>query len=100
MEKKDKKFSICLIIIMLVLVAVVLVLFFLRQVPDEPPKHELRKFYCLPEDREADVCAADYAPVCGFSSENCVEEDCRRTYGNSCHACSNENVSYYVQGEC
>ena len=95
MEKKDKKFSMYLIIIMLVLAAVVLALHFLRQVPDGPPK-----FYCVPKDREAEVCTADYVPVCGFGSENCVEEGCRRTYSNSCYACGNKNVLYYVQGEC
>ena len=103
MEKKDKRFSIGLIIILLILAAVVFVLSFSRQ--SEPlenlPEIIKEKIYCPPESREADVCIQIFEPVCGFfNSKTCTEKPCTKTYSNSCSACSDEKVLYYTEGEC
>jgi hypothetical protein len=47
---------------------------------------------CNPEDRNAEACITVYAPVCGMPIN--------QTFSNSCFACSNEQVIYYVEGEC
>ena len=49
------------------------------------------RIYCEPEQREADVCITLYDPVCG---------DDGKTYSNSCGACKDEKVNYWVEGEC
>jgi len=48
--------------------------------------------YCTASSRNAEVCIEIYEPVCGFPFE--------RTYSNSCFACMDEIVEYYVFGEC
>lgn len=52
--------------------------------------------FCEPEDREAEVCTMEYAPVCGYDAE----ENELGTFGNSCVACMDIEVEYYIQGEC
>jgi len=51
--------------------------------------------YCEPEDREKDVCMQLYEPVCGFKYDKSKE-----TFSNSCFACSNTQVNFYIPGEC
>lgn len=60
------------------------------------------KTFCTDESRGADICIELYAPVCGwFSPEiNCIKYPCAQTFSNSCFACSNGNVEYYIPGEC
>jgi len=52
------------------------------------------QIYCFPEQRNSNFCFEIYHPVCGF------EGDIRKTYENSCFACSNPEVEYYKEGEC
>lgn len=60
------------------------------------------KHYCPDSSRGAEICTFDYTPVCGWFNEDiqCVKFPCAQTYGNSCGACSNEDVEYYTEGEC
>lgn len=56
----------------------------------------LEETYCLEEDRFGDFCIEVYEPVCGFNSEGEVI----KTYSNSCFSCLDENVEYWISGEC
>ncbi len=60
------------------------------------------KIYCMPEQRNADVCIEIYEPVCGYFSEEsgCEDSSCRKEYSNSCFACNDERVIYYEKGMC
>lgn len=53
---------------------------------------EWEKQYCSEEMREAEVCIEIYNPVCGFPLEE--------TFSNSCFACLNNQIDYYISGEC
>ncbi|MFC2142838.1 hypothetical protein ACFLQN_00385 [Candidatus Aenigmatarchaeota archaeon] len=52
------------------------------------------RIYCQEDQRGVGACTMDYTPVCGFS------DDGSETYSNGCVACTNENVNYYIPGEC
>lgn len=57
--------------------------------------------YCGVEDRNADECLPDSNPVCGWFNENECEGDlCVRLFANSCEACLNPDVEYWVYGDC
>lgn len=49
-----------------------------------------------------EICTMEYAPVCGIFDEtiNCVKAPCGITFSNGCIACSNENIKYWISGEC
>lgn len=47
---------------------------------------------CKSEDRNVDACIEIYQPVCGMPI--------KQTFSNSCFACSDESVIYYIEGEC
>ncbi|UCD20804.1 MAG: hypothetical protein JSW08_03460 [archaeon] len=53
------------------------------------------KFYCSPESRDAEVCYALYAPVCGYNGTRKIDN-----YSNDCNACGDEMVEYYKPGKC
>lgn len=55
-----------------------------------------KKNYCTEEQREAEVCTMEYAPVCGYD----LNEQMIETFSNSCMACANASVEYWVHGEC
>ena len=50
--------------------------------------------YCQENQRDANVCIQVYDPVCGFKQEG------KETFSNGCVACSNNQVNFYVPGEC
>jgi hypothetical protein len=58
--------------------------------------------YCRPEQKNQTFCTMEYRPVCGWFNQTikCFAYPCAQTYGNSCQACSAENVDYYTDGEC
>ncbi len=47
---------------------------------------------CTDESRNVDACIEIYQPVCG--------RPMNQTFSNSCFACMDENVAYYIGGEC
>lgn len=58
---------------------------------------------CLPEQRKADMCTADFAPVCAKVNIQCIKAPCnpiQETFSNACNACKNSLVESYVAGEC
>ncbi|MCR4333711.1 MAG: hypothetical protein NUV60_01660 [Patescibacteria group bacterium] len=59
--------------------------------------------YCTPEQRNADVCTADYTPVCATVQIQCITTPCdpiQETFSNSCNACKNPLVNSYLVGAC
>jgi len=54
---------------------------------------------CTNEEKSAQACTMEYAPVCGKSILN-TGEIIYETYGNKCAACSAMKVISYRQGEC
>lgn len=58
---------------------------------------------CKPEQRNAEVCAAMYEPVCAKVNIQCIRAPCNpveETFSNSCEACMNPLVESYTMGEC
>ena len=47
------------------------------------------------EEPRPQVCTMDYRPVCGNLADGSV-----KTYSNGCGACSDANVTSWVEGEC
>ena len=64
----------------------------------EPGKH-----YCSPEQREGEVCAEIYQPVCAWfdpAKVQCIKYPCAVTESNSCFACKKSDVLYWTDGTC
>lgn len=62
-----------------------------------------RETDCEPEQRNAEICAMDYNPVCGWNDPEkiqCIRYPCAQTYSNSCEACKNPDVKTWTRGEC
>ncbi|MEM4268352.1 MAG: DUF333 domain-containing protein [Candidatus Woesearchaeota archaeon] len=72
--------------------------------PDNGPSNSPseKRTYCLPEQRNAEICTMEYRPVCGWFKEEvrCIKYPCAITASNPCEACKNENVEYWTEGEC
>ncbi len=51
-----------------------------------------QKVYCTEEQRKAEACIEIYQPVCGYPLNE--------TFSNSCFACVDEQIEYYIQGGC
>ena len=73
--------------------------------PKEVPSED-GKIICKSQQRNADACIEIYQPVCGAidTGIRCITQPCDnlefKTYSNPCFACSDEDVAYYVEGEC
>ncbi len=52
---------------------------------------ELIENFCSNEDVTG-ICMTLYEPVCGYPIE--------KTFSNSCFACNNQEVIYWIKGEC
>ena len=52
---------------------------------------EVIENFCLNKDTE-DLCMTLYDPVCGYPLE--------KTFSNSCFACQNKEIVYWMPGEC
>jgi putative hemolysin len=67
-----------------------------------PDMHSKEKIYCTPESKQAQMCTMEYMPVCGYfyNTIQCIKAPCAITASNKCMACANENVEFYVEGEC
>jgi hypothetical protein len=57
---------------------------------------------CTDEQKNAEVCTLEYAPVCGWFNQTiqCFKYPCAKDYGNKCQACSDAKVAYWTNGEC
>ena len=58
---------------------------------------------CPETRREADYCINLNQPVCAFVNVECITTPCEpvpETFPNSCFACSNSRVDFYLKGEC
>ncbi|MEK6928599.1 MAG: hypothetical protein AABW65_01430 [Nanoarchaeota archaeon] len=53
------------------------------------------KNFCSGKSRDGDFCIQIYEPVCGWYSLGTS-----KTFGNSCFACLDKSVSYWIEGEC
>ncbi|MFH1769977.1 MAG: hypothetical protein ABH828_00285 [archaeon] len=73
----------------------------------------IEEHICTDEEKAAEICTMEYAPVCGYKEVECFTEPCPpeeqcitapcppvgETYGNDCMACA-DDVDYWVSGEC
>lgn len=59
------------------------------------------KYMCKTSDRGNDkMCTEEWMPVCGYTSEFCYDDKCKKEYGNNCNACRNNNVLFAITGNC
>ncbi|EAR83788.1 kazal-type proteinase inhibitor 1 (macronuclear) [Tetrahymena thermophila SB210] len=66
---------------------------------EEYPKQAI---FCHPDDSQNDTCTKEYRPVCGVFDNKTftLNQSLSQTYSNSCLACIDENVSYYIPQSC
>lgn len=58
---------------------------------------------CTPDQRNAQVCAQIYSPVCAKVNIQCIKAPCNpifETFSNACEACKNSLVENYTLGAC
>lgn len=97
MNSKGVKIAVILFAIFLFLVAAFFIVFSSLKNdkivnPSNSSQQNLTKVYCDSESRNAQVCSQVYAPVCGYPI--------LKTFSNSCFACMDASVNYYINGEC
>jgi hypothetical protein len=66
-------------------------------------QEEKRAILCSPESKLAEICTADYSPVCGIVEVQCVTTPCDpipQTFGNACGACAQGGAISYTEGSC
>lgn len=69
--------------------------------PAEEPYAEA--VVCTDEQKQAEFCTMEYAPVCGLVDVQCFTTPCDpvpETFGNGCSACAQGNVISYTEGAC
>ncbi len=59
---------------------------------DQRCVREWEKNHCTLEQKNAEACISLYDPVCGYPT--------KQTFSNSCMACMNSKVNYWIKGEC
>ncbi len=97
-KKMKHKSQVTIFIIIAILVIAIVVAIFMISPKFKKAEEisESGKIYCKSEQRNADVCIQLYEPVCGFDeNENPI-----KTFSNPCFACIDENIEYYIDGEC
>ena len=77
-------------IISAILVLAIVLTFFYTIFKEKATEEDIN--YCTEEQKQAEVCIEIYQPVCGYPEEE--------TYSNSCFACMEENVEYWIDDEC
>lgn len=91
-------------IVILIITTICAVVFLFNGQWAEKPAHSVDKeVKCLKDQREADICAEIYAPVCANVQIQCTKAPCypiKETFGNSCEACRNHLVDSYTEGVC
>ncbi len=73
------------------------------QIIEEDPDLMTPGTTCTDEQKQAEMCTMQYAPVCGYVEVQCITSPCYpvpQTFGNTCGACSTDNVVSYTQGAC
>lgn len=58
---------------------------------------------CTDVMKQAEVCPAIYAPVCGLVQVQCIKAPCNpvpETFSSGCNACAQKNVLSYTEGAC
>jgi len=63
---------------------------------------EIIENFCTQENT-GEVCMNLYDPVCGYQPVQCITTPCppiSKEFSNSCFACQDEQILYYIPGEC
>lgn len=67
------------------------------------PDNSRSEIYCQDEQRNSELCATIYQPVCATVEIQCIMAPCnpiKETFSNSCEACRNGLVKSYTSGAC
>ena len=98
-----KKEYILVAVIMLLLIVVLAFIFTEKMFKkDYLNESNENRNYCSDESRKGLFCAQVYQPVCGwFNSQiKCIRYPCAEIYSNSCVACHDGKVDYWIEREC
>ena len=82
---------------------VFLFIVFLAACIKAPTETSSEETLCTPGQKQADLCTANYDPVCGWfdpAQIQCIRYPCAATYGNACEACKDEKVKSWSPGDC
>ena len=89
MKKRIKVMIVMLSLLLILVISIIII-----SLTKKPTENGTE--FCTEESRNVDVCIEIYQPVCGYDSNgNKIQ-----TYSNSCFACMNEEVKYYIDGQC